>query len=133
MTRQKTTGAYRDCQDVLDAALREGSITVEFDTSAQATQFRHRCYKFRSLLLRNATAPVGLPPSTPYDELELVKPDKGQEGDHILTIRSRALRSADLLSRIRTTEGAPIELPNSNDETEAAVRALRSSLGLDLT
>jgi hypothetical protein len=133
MTRQKTAGAYRDCQDVLDAALREGSITIEFDTSAQATQFRHRCYKFRSLLLRSAVPPIGLPPSTPYDELELVKPDKGQPEDHILTIRSRALRSADLLSRIRTAEGAPIEFSNSTDETEAAVRALRSSLGLDLT
>lgn len=129
MTVKKTLGAYADCAAVLEAALREQEITVPFASYAEAVAFRHRCYRLRKRLLEAAAPVPGQLPSSRYDTLVLLIPQKGEPEDHVLTVRDRGLDADELVSRIRTRSGKPVVL-ESDDLAEAA-NALRGKLGLE--
>lgn len=130
MTVRKTAGAFADCKAVMDMALREPILTIEFDTYAQAARFRQRCHSYRKRLYEVAAPPPGALPATPYDALVFCLPQKGEPGDSTLRIENREDRALDILSRIRNAEGEPLEVPREADPEEA-VAALRGKLGLE--
>lgn len=129
MSVKKTAGAYSDCQLVMDKALEEGLITIDFDTYGQASVFRQRCHSFRKRLHDASRPAPGALPSTPYDTLQFSLPKKGTQDDSTLTIRSIEEQGLQLLSRIRTAEGKPLEAPHASPED--ALADLRKNLGLE--
>jgi hypothetical protein len=129
MTVRKTAGAYADCKAVMDLALNQPNMEIEFDTYAEAARFRQRCHSYRKRLYDAAIAPPGGLPSTPYDALMLCIPAKGEPGDNVLRFENREAHGLSILSRIRTAEGEPLELPEENPEE--ALAALRGKLGLE--
>jgi len=72
-TSSKSLASYTDCQRVMDIALERPGLLYELDTTGQAVNFRMRCHRFRSLLLKleedRLMGVPGLSPSTAYDTL----------------------------------------------------------------
>lgn len=93
MKATKTTesvGAYKDVEEILDYAVEHGYAACSFGTPGQATNFRHRCYRFRNLMLERASElsamTPGATPTTAYDELELIIE---KENKNVVKIRKR--------------------------------------------
>ena len=128
MSVRKTEGAFADCKRILDLALRESTITIDFDTHAQAVHFRQRCHSYRKRLFDAAQPAPGALPGTPYDSLILRIPAKGEPDDCSLTIEDRAEHGLALLTRIRNAEGQPLDA--SETPPAEAIAALRGKLGL---
>jgi hypothetical protein len=129
MTVKKTLGAYADCAAVLEAALREGEISVPFASYRDAVSFRHRCYRLRKRLIEVSRPAPGQLPASRYDSLILLVPNKGEEDDHILTVRDRGLDADEIVSRIRTRDGKPVVLEES--DFEDAVAEFKTKLNLE--
>ena len=130
MTVKKTTGAYIDCEKVMQAALENDGIEIDFDTRAEAVVFRQRCYKLRKLLYEACKPAPGLLPSTPYDTLIIRLPNPGEPGDTTLTFENRADHGLSILSRVRTRSGKPLSV-EPETAAEDALAALRGKLGLE--
>ena len=130
MSVKKTAGAFADCKRIMDLALDQPGMSIEFDTHSQAARFRQRCHSYRKRLFDVAVPPPGALPSTPYDALVFSLPAKGTPRDTILTINNREEAALNILSRIRSAEGEPLDAPDEPD-AEAALEALRGKLGLE--
>ena len=99
MTRVKThtLGAYTDCFEIMEKARAAGGLVLTFNTSTQATQFRHRCYSARKTLsLKNAGETV-------FDSMLIVKT---AEAPTQLLFRFRS--AADLPVTITGLNGQPL-------------------------
>jgi hypothetical protein len=122
MSVKRTMTAYADCYRIMDEVLKAKGGTMEFHSSSAANTFRHRCYKGRSLLFKanEATLRKGEIPSTPYDDIYIIK----KPGWTKLDFR---LRSMDPLPNFTpaTPEEAHSGYPQEIDEWAEAVKNLR--------
>lgn len=130
----RTAGGNADITRILDAVLAAGEADLPMASYGAAVNFRQRCYRFRAALIERAEreladmrarglAAPGTLPSSPYDSIVILL----DKGDTVLRFRQRG--DTELLSRLRTPDGAPIELGDEGEEVDAS--ALRRRLGLE--
>lgn len=97
--KPRPIGAFADCIQVMNKALEVGGLRLPFETSPQATTFRHRCYRARARMQHDS--PQG---ASPYDSLNISKED------NILIIKPR------LFDGVATDlEGNPVDWQSEDD------------------
>ena len=83
MTRSKLH-IFRAEQNTLNAVLRNNGGRYTAADAAAAQTFRRKCYSFINVWTEQAGSP------TPYEQLEIALPAKGQPTDNLSTVRIRA-------------------------------------------
>lgn len=126
-----TAGAYADVTAILDRVLQVGPLELPMASEKAAFAFRHRVYRYRSILLRKAEADIadliakglaqpGAMPSSPYDSIYI----QIEGAKLIFRIRD----GQEHLSNLRALDGGAVEISADPLEEEAA--ALRKKLDL---
>lgn len=121
MPLPKSIGAYQDCRQIWDLALKHNGLRYELPTEKAAAHFRHRCYALRRLLQQQNFYL--------FDHLGILL----HENTLIFVPREDAVTQG----KISTLNGEAVQIrheeissPEPDDELERAARAYRSSLGL---
>lgn len=126
--RESPLAHMQDCLSIMDTAIANGGILVDFSSFGSAHRFRARCYSCR-VTLRKYTAeaaPPGTPPGTKYDDIyiQIVNLEgeslegavgEARRGDGPCRLRF-SLRSQKPLPAILRLDGTPIgDEPNFDD------------------
>jgi hypothetical protein len=119
-TKPKTIGAYADCVQIMELALKSAGARLPFDHRGRAVSFRQRCYRARQLLQRAEDSRF----DSIYIQIEPLTGPKDSPAELIFLLRAA---STDMLSRIKTLDGQPIE---DSEELESEAEAFARSLGL---
>lgn len=129
MPLSNNLGQYEDVAIVLAKALEHNGGQYRLESEKAAYRWRHRAYKFRSLLLKEKREELGIfpgiRPSTPYDSLILQV-----EGNVVRISVNRPVGSFE------APDGTLIDLDGEaaaeqNEADMAEARRLKEELGIE--
>lgn len=129
MALSNNIGQYEDVGIVLAKALEHGGGRYRLESERAAIRWRHRAYKYRSLLLKQKREELGgfpgIQPTTPYDSLIL-----RVEGNTVEISVNRPVGSFEAPDG--TTVDLSGEMENEREQAELEeARRLKEELGIE--
>ena len=129
MALSNNIGQYEDVAIVLAKALEHGGGRYRLESERAAIRWRHRAYKYRSLLLAQKREELrgfpGIQPTTPYDSLIL-----RVEGNTVEISVNRPVGSFEAPDGTIVDLSGEVENEREQAELEEA-RRLKEELGIE--